>query len=76
VSRIISGPKVRIEARMTIFDESTKFVSVESQRLVIRGVLSGNVLVIKTGSEFPLSEGAFSPGQLITLSDPACGAPN
>ncbi len=60
---------------MTIFDEEYKVVAVESQRLVIRGVLSGNVLVIKPSPEFPLSEEAFRVGQLITLSDPA-GVPN
>jgi hypothetical protein len=61
---------------MTIFDEEYKVIAVENQRIVIRGVLSGNVLVIKTAPEFPLSEGGFSSGQLITLSDPAAGAPN
>ncbi len=59
---------------MTIFDEEYKVVAVESQRLVIRGLVSGNVLVIKTDPEFPRE--AFPVGQLITLSDPAAGAPN
>ncbi len=61
---------------MTIFDEEYKVVAVESQRLVIRGVLSGNVLVINAVPEPPLREEAFPIGQLITLSDPAAGAPN
>jgi hypothetical protein len=38
---------------MTIFDEQYRVVAVESQCLVIRGVLSGNVLVINTVPEFP-----------------------
>jgi len=59
---------------MTIFDEEYNVVAVESQRLVIRGVLSGNVLIINTDPEFPRE--AFPVGQLITLSDPATGAPN
>lgn len=59
---------------MTIFDEEYRVVAVESQSLVIRGVVSGNVLVIKTGPEFPRE--AFPVGQLITLSDSATGAPN
>lgn len=63
-----------IKERMTIFDEEYKVVAVESQRLVIRGVLTGNVLVINTEPDFP-SE-AFPVGQLITSSDPATGAPN
>jgi hypothetical protein len=59
---------------MTIFDEEYKVVHVESQSLVIRGILSGNVLVINTEPDFPRE--AFPLGQLITLSDPATGAPN
>ena len=71
---LIFGPILFIKERMTIFDEKNKVVAVESQCLVICGVLSGNVLVINTVPEFPPNEGAFSPGQLITLSDPAAGA--
>jgi len=61
---------------MTIFDEEYKVVAVESQRLIIRGVLSGNVLVIKTVPELPLREEPVHVGQLIRLSDPATEAPN
>jgi hypothetical protein len=39
---------------MTIFDEIYKVVAVVSQCLVIRGILSGNVLVINTVPEFRL----------------------
>ena len=69
---LIFGPILCIKERMTIFDEKYKVVAVESQCLVIRGVLSGNVLLINTESDFPRE--AFPPGQLITLSDPAVGA--
>ena len=61
---------------MTIFDEEYKVVAIESQRLIIRGVLSGNVLVIKSVPELHLGEEAVQVGQVITLSDPATGAPN
>lgn len=61
---------------MTIFDEEYKVVAVESQRLTIRGVLSGDVLVIKTVPELHPREEAIQVGQVITLSDPATGAPN
>lgn len=61
---------------MTIFDEEYKVVAVESQSLVIRGVLSGEVLVIKTVPELHLRKEAVQVGQLITLSDPAAGTPN
>ncbi len=56
---------------MTIYDEKYRVVAVESQSLVIRGILSGNVLIIKTDPGFPLTEKAFPLGQLIRLSDPA-----
>jgi hypothetical protein len=59
---------------MRIFDEEYKVVAVESQSLVIRGVLSGNVLIINTEPESPRE--AFPVGQLIALSDPASRAPN
>lgn len=61
---------------MTIFDEKYKVVAVESQCLVIRGVLSGSVLIINTDPEFPLTEEAFPLGQLVALSDPSTAAPN
>jgi hypothetical protein len=61
---------------MTIFDEKYRVVAVESQRLVICGVLSGNVLIINTDPEFPLTEAAFPPGKLIALSDPSAAAPS
>jgi hypothetical protein len=61
---------------MTIFDEKYRVVAVESQSLVICGVLSGNVLVINADPEFPLTEEVFPLGQLIALSDPSTAAPN
>ena len=61
---------------MTIFDEKYKVVALEEQCLIIRGVLSGNVLIINTGPEFPITEEAFPPGKLIALSDPSFGAPS
>jgi hypothetical protein len=70
-SPVTSGATVRIKVGMAIFDEEYRVIAVESQRIVIRGVLSGNELVIRTSLEFPLSEEAFPVGQLIRLSDPA-----
>ncbi len=63
-----------IKQTMTIFDEDYRVMAVESQILVIRGVVSGTVLTINTDPDFPRE--AFRPGQLITLSDPAAEAPN
>jgi hypothetical protein len=61
---------------VTIFDEQYRVVAVESQTLVVRGLLSGNVLIINTDPEFPLSGEAFPLGQLISLSDPFTAAGN
>ncbi len=59
---------------MTIYDEQHRVVAVESHSLTVRGILSGNVLIINTVPEFPLTEEAFPPGQLIRLSDPSSAA--
>jgi hypothetical protein len=58
-----------------IFDEQYRVVAVESQRLTIQGVRSGEVLTIVTQNpEAPLTAAEYPPGRLIALRDP-CGAP-
>jgi hypothetical protein len=60
-----------------IFDEEYRVLAVESQRLTIQGVRSGQVLTIVTENpEAPLSPAEYPPGKLITLSDPSGSAPN
>ena len=61
---------------MTLFDETYRVVAVDSQSLVICGVLTGEVLVINTVPEFPITEAAFPTGRLIALSDPSTEAQN
>jgi hypothetical protein len=65
-------------ARSTsIFDERYRVIAIEGDRLLIRGVLSGNVLTIlnpepetrPTLAEYPL-------GKLIALSDPSASPQN
>jgi len=56
---------------MAIFDEKYRVVSVESQSLTVRGVVSGEVLVIRTDPETPLSQEDYPLGKLIALSDPS-----
>lgn len=56
---------------MAIFDEKYRVVAVESQRLVIRGVLSGKVLVIKAAPETLIAQEDYPLGKLIALSDPS-----
>jgi hypothetical protein len=60
-----------------IFDEEYRVLAVESQRLTIQGVRSGEVLTINTeNSEVPLTAAEYPPGQLIALSDPWGALPN
>jgi hypothetical protein len=60
-----------------IFDQKYRVVAVESQRLVIRGTLSGEVLtIINPQPEFPLTEADYPPGKLIALTDPSEVLPN
>ena len=60
-----------------IFDEEYRVLEVESQRMTIQGVRSGEVLTIVTQDpEAPLSAADYPPGKLITLSDPSSALPN
>ena len=56
---------------MSVFDEKYRVVAVESHRLVIRGVLSGKVLVINAAPETPLTQEDYPLGKLIALTDPS-----
>ena len=56
---------------MTVFEEPYRIVAVDSQCLTIRGVLSGEVLVINADPEIPLIEGDYPVGKLIVLTDPS-----
>ena len=56
----------------SIFDEQYRVVAIESDRLVVRGILSGQVLTIMNPEpESPLNQNDFPPGKLIALSDPS-----
>jgi len=61
---------------MAMCDENYRVVAVENQCLVIRGVRSGEVLIINVGPEIPLTEKDYPPGKLIALSDPSTDIPN
>jgi hypothetical protein len=61
---------------MAIFDEKYRVVAVGSQRLIIRGVRSGDVLVINTDPEIPLSQEEYPLGKLIALTDPSTAPSN
>jgi hypothetical protein len=65
------------KAGVAIFDEKYRVVAVESQRLTIQGVHSGQVLtIINPDPETPLSAAEYPPGKLIALSDPSAAPLN
>jgi len=57
---------------MSIFDEKYRVVAIEGDRLLIRGVVSGNVLaIVNPEPETPLSQEDYPLGKLISLTDPS-----
>jgi hypothetical protein len=63
------------KAAMSVFDEKYRVVGVEGDRLLLRGVLSGDVLtILNSEPEIPLTSEEYPVGRLIALSDPS-GAP-
>jgi hypothetical protein len=60
------------EPEKSIFREQYRVVSVDGDRLLVRGVLSGEVLtIINPVPGTPLSQEEYPPGKLIALSDPS-----
>jgi hypothetical protein len=67
---------VKIPER-SIFAEQYRVVAVHSDRLVVRGILSGQELtIVNPVPETPLNQFDFPPGKLIALSDPSSAQPN
>jgi hypothetical protein len=57
---------------MSIFDEKYRVVSVEGDRLLVRGVHTGDVLtIINPEPEIPISQDDYPVGKLIALTDPS-----
>jgi hypothetical protein len=57
---------------MSIFDEKYRVVGVEHDRLMVRGVETGEVLTIINPEPLtPLSREEYPVGKLIALSDPS-----
>ena len=60
------------ETANSLFNERYRVVAVESDRLLIRGVLSGEmVTIINPDPETPLTQEDYPPGKLIALTDPS-----
>ncbi len=57
---------------MSVFDEKYRVVGVESDRLLLRGVQSGEELtIVNSEPEIPLTQEEYPVGKLIALTDPA-----
>jgi hypothetical protein len=55
----------------SIFEEKYRVVAVESDRLLVRGILSGKLLtIVNPEPETPLTQEDYPPGKLIALTDP------
>ena len=58
--------------KTSVFDEQYRVVAIEGDRLVIRGILTGDVLtILNPESDTPLTEKEYPPGKLIALTDPS-----
>jgi hypothetical protein len=65
------------EPEQSIFDQKYRVVAVEGDRLLVRGILSGEVLtIINPEPETPLSPEEYPPGKLIALTDPSTAPGN
>jgi hypothetical protein len=66
-----------VKIPMSIFDEKYRVVGIESDRLMVRGVHSGEVLtIINPEPSTPLSQSEYPVGKLIALSDPSATLQN
>jgi len=66
-----------MDERMSIFDEKYRVIAIEGDRLVIRGILSGDVLtIVNPEPESPLTPEDYPLGKLIALADPSAAPLN
>jgi hypothetical protein len=57
---------------VSVFDEKYRVVGVEPDRLLLRGVHSGDVLtIVNSEPTIPLTQEEYPVGKLIALSDPS-----
>jgi hypothetical protein len=68
---------VKNTASNSIFDEKYRVVAVQGDRLLVRGVSSGEVLtIINPEPDTFLNQEDYPPGKLIALTDPSTVLPN
>jgi hypothetical protein len=62
---------------MSVFDEKYRVVGIDGNRLLVRGVHSGDVLsILNSEPESPLSHTDYPVGKLIALTDPGTAPRN
>ena len=60
------------ETDISIFEEQYRVVAIQNDRLLVRGILSGEVLtIINSEPETPLTQEDYPQGKLIALTDPS-----
>lgn len=65
------------EPDKSIFDQQYRVVAIEGDRLLVRGVVNGEVLaIVNPEPGTPLSPEEYPPGKLIALSDPSASPSN
>lgn len=66
-----------MEERTSIFDEKYRVVAIEGDRLVSRGILTGDVLtILNPEPDTPLTHKDYPVGKLIALTDPSAAPLN
>jgi hypothetical protein len=61
----------------SVFDQQYRVVAVQSDRLLVRGILSGEVLtIINDDPDTPLTQEDYPLGKLIVLTDPSIATLN
>ena len=74
IARAAGGERVidPMAKKMSIFDEQYRVVAIQGDRLVIKGISSGDVLtIINPEPATPLTPEDYPRGKLIALSDPS-----
>jgi hypothetical protein len=72
---MLASNQLMERAGMSVFDEKYRVLKVEGDRLLLRGVHSGDVLtILNSEPETPLTQEEYPVGKLIALTDPS-GAP-
>jgi hypothetical protein len=72
-----SNRDVKEAIEKSIFDEKYRVVAVQGDRLLLRGIRSGEVLtIINPEPETFLNQEDYPPGKLIALTDPSTSLPN